>query len=64
LRSLASLLKLPAAWLRTEALAGRIPSLRVGRRLLFNPVAVEEALLKRAAAPDDQEAELGEEGES
>ncbi len=46
---LANRLKLPAAWLKAEAEAGRIPSLRVGRRLLFNASAVERALLARAA---------------
>ncbi|MCG3127422.1 MAG: hypothetical protein CHACPFDD_02282 [Phycisphaerae bacterium] len=45
----ASRLGVPATWLRTEALAGRVPHLRVGRRLLFNPAAVEEALLHRAS---------------
>jgi excisionase family DNA binding protein len=39
----------PDAWLRREAEAKRIPSLRVGRRLLFNVEAVERALLARAA---------------
>ena len=48
-RGLADRLKLPASWLKSEAEAGRIPSLRAGRRLLFNPEAVERALLKRAA---------------
>lgn len=45
---LADRLKLPAPWLKAEAMAGRIPSLRVGRRLLFNVTAVERLLLKRA----------------
>ena len=45
---LANRLKLPAPWLKAEAMAGRIPSLRVGRRLLFNIAAVEAVLLKRA----------------
>jgi hypothetical protein len=49
LRGLTERFKLPAAWLKAEALAGRIPSLRVGRRLLFNPEAVEHVLLERAA---------------
>ena len=48
-RGLADRLKLPAAWLKAEAAAGRIPSLRAGRRLLFNPTAVERVLLDRAA---------------
>ena len=49
LRPLAKALGVPASWLRAEALAGRIPSLRVGRRLRFNAQAVEQALLRRAA---------------
>ncbi len=51
---LAGHLKLPASWLKAQAQAGRIPSLRVGRRLLFNPDAVERVLLERAR--QDQEA--------
>ena len=46
---LAERLNLPARWLRAEALAGRLPVLRVGRRLRFNVDAVEQALLERAA---------------
>ncbi len=46
---LAHELGLPLAWLKAEAKAGRIPSLQVGRRLLFNPEAVERVLLDRAA---------------
>lgn len=48
LHRLAQRLGLPAAWLKTEAEQGRIPSLRAGRRLMFNPEAVEQALLERA----------------
>jgi hypothetical protein len=40
---------LPRLWLREEALAGRIPCLRVGRRLLFNLSAVQAVLAERAA---------------
>jgi len=46
---LARRLRLPAAWLRAEADARRIPSLRAGRRFLFNVEAVERVLLDRAA---------------
>jgi hypothetical protein len=46
---LARRLHLPAAWLKAEAKAARIPSLRAGRRFLFNPEAVERVLLERAA---------------
>ena len=60
LRRAATRLGVPAAWLRTEALAGRVPYLRAGRQLLFNPPAVETALLERAiqetkGSADDQE---------
>ena len=48
LQELAQCLGLPAAWLKAEAEAGRIPSLRAGRRLAFNLRAVEEALIARA----------------
>ncbi len=56
----AARLGVPAAWLRGEALAGRIPCLRAGRRLLFHLTAVEAALLLRAdrageEVPDDRE---------
>ena len=36
-------------WLRDEANAGKIPSLKAGNRYLFNPVAVQETLAARAA---------------
>jgi len=48
LRRAAARLGVPAAWLRGEAVAGRVPHLRVGRRLLVNPQAVERVLLERA----------------
>lgn len=41
---------LPASWFREEAEAGRLPCLKVGRRLFFNLVAVEQALAERAAS--------------
>jgi hypothetical protein len=47
---LSSRLRLPRDWLRGEALAGRIPCLKIGRKLLFNPDAVEKTLAERAAA--------------
>jgi excisionase family DNA binding protein len=49
LQRLAAHLRLPREWLRREALDGRLPCLRVGKRLLFNVAAVEEALAARAA---------------
>lgn len=44
---LASKLGLPPSWVKTEAKAGRIPSLRVGRRRLFDLAAVRAALAER-----------------
>jgi hypothetical protein len=49
LAMLAYRLRLPRAWLRAEALAGRIPCLKIGRKLLFNSGAVGQALAERAA---------------
>jgi len=49
LQRAAARLGVPAAWLRSEARAGRVPHLRVGRRMLFNPDAVQHVLLERAA---------------
>jgi excisionase family DNA binding protein len=51
LNRLAAELRLPRDWLRREAKAGRLPCLRVGRRLVFNLAAVEQALADRAASP-------------
>jgi len=47
LNQLSHELNLPSAWLRAEAVAGRIPSLKVGRRLLFDPEQVARALSAR-----------------
>jgi hypothetical protein len=41
-------LRLPVRWLRAEAEAGRIPSLRADNQFLCDPEAVEAALLERA----------------
>ena len=54
LNRLAAELRLPRDWLRREAKAGRLPCLRVGRRLVFNLAAVEQVLADRAANPADQ----------
>ena len=40
---------LPAHWFKAEAVAGRLPCLKVGRHYRFNPEAVERVLAKRAA---------------
>jgi hypothetical protein len=50
LNQLASHFRLPREWLRQEALAGRLPRLRVGRKLLFNVCAVGAVLAERAAS--------------
>lgn len=55
-RKLSRLTRLPMTWLREEADAGRLPCLRVGRRLLFNPAAVEAALAERAASTEQRQA--------
>ena len=49
LHRLATHLRLPRQWLRQEALAGRLPCLRVGRKLLFNLATVQTVLAERAA---------------
>ena len=52
-------LKLSKAWLLREANAGRIPSLRAGKRRLFNPAAVAATLAARAASGDEPNTEGG-----
>jgi hypothetical protein len=47
LRRAADDLGVPIAWLRKEANAGTLPSLRAGRRLLFDLDAVRESLRDR-----------------
>jgi hypothetical protein len=46
---MARLLRVPVAWLRQEAEAGRVPFLRCGKVFLFNPEAVEAVLVERAS---------------
>jgi hypothetical protein len=41
---------LPAAWLRREADAGRIPCIVVGRSRMFDIASVMTALAERAAS--------------
>jgi len=47
LRAMARRLRVPATWLRAEAYAGRLPHLRAGTSLLFDPEAVERVLHER-----------------
>jgi hypothetical protein len=48
---LAKRLGVPVEWLRTEALAGRVPCVNADGRLLFSPRAVQQALVRRAEHP-------------
>ncbi len=41
-------LGVPVAWLRAQAESGALPSLKAGRRLLFNVSVVEDTLLQRS----------------
>ena len=45
----------PITWLKAEAEAGRVAHLKVGRRLLFNMVAVECDLIHRSMSDADVE---------
>ena len=49
LARMARRLGVTCTWLRSEADAGRVPSLRAGNRYLFSPQAVEAVLAARAA---------------
>lgn len=42
-------LRLPRSWLRSEARAGRLPCLHVGRRQYFSLEAIHQCLADRAA---------------
>lgn len=49
--AMARILGVTARWLRAEAEAGRIPSLRAGKRILVDRETVEAIMLERAKAP-------------
>jgi hypothetical protein len=49
LSAMARRLRVPVKWLREEAIAGRIPHLNAGGRLMFEPGTVEQVLTARAA---------------
>jgi hypothetical protein len=51
IRLAARWLRVPVRWLRAEAEAGRIPSLRADNQFLCDLGAVEAALLERARRP-------------
>jgi len=46
---MARIVGVPVDWLREEAEAGRVPSLRAGDRFIFHPPAVEKNLIDRAS---------------
>ena len=46
---LAQKLNLPLRWLKEQALSGKIPCLKVGRKFLFSLTAVQNALANQAA---------------
>ncbi len=48
LSMMARRLRVPHKWLRAEAEEGRLPHLAAGNQILFDPEAVEAALVERA----------------
>jgi len=46
LKELSRATRLPAAWLRREADAGRLPCIKAGRVRMFDPETVKAALSK------------------
>jgi hypothetical protein len=54
-------LHVPAAWLRSEADAGRLPCLRAGKAYLFDVDLLERLLLERAQRPAPAEGGRGDE---
>lgn len=47
--AVAQRLGIPDAWLRREAVKGKMPHIRAGRRMLFSIDQVERTLAERAA---------------
>lgn len=47
------MLRVPRAFLERETRAGRIPCLRAGNRVIYNPAAVRRALAEQAAKSRD-----------
>lgn len=56
IHGLARRLNIPTDWILKEARAGRIPSLQIGRKRLFNVDAVRARLAERAAAGEPERA--------
>jgi len=46
-------LRVPTRWLKNEASAGKIPHVQAEKVFLFDPEAVEEALVQRAREPKE-----------
>lgn len=57
LAMLSKALGLSRSWLNSEAIAGRIPSLKAGKRRVFNLAAVQLALAARAGEPTPERGE-------
>ncbi len=51
LPEMAERLGVPPLWLREQAEAGRVPHLKVGRKLMFAPATAEAAVLSMAGDP-------------
>lgn len=58
LREMARRLRVPAKWLKEEALAGRVPHLVAGSTFLFDPIATERAILKQLHAREEGSADV------
>lgn len=58
-KALARFLKVEESWVRSEAEAGRLPHVRAGDRMIFDPAAVVEALRERAQAAPAQKSTRG-----
>jgi hypothetical protein len=54
LGAMARRLRVPAKWLRSEAEAGRVPHLRAGSALLFDPEVVERIVFDRLRQSDEK----------
>ena len=55
LTSLSARTGLPAWWLKSEADAGRIPFLRVGKRMVFSVQAVQTAIAEQMSSQPSHE---------
>jgi excisionase family DNA binding protein len=47
-------LDLPVKWVRRETAAGRLPAVRIGRRICFNVEAIKDFLRDRASRKNHQ----------